>query len=689
MAARLGVDAKAGLRATLRCWGDFALHDAASGDDLRPRGRKARALLAYLAMHPGKPISRERLMGLLWGERPHEQARSSLRQTLFELRDFSRADPPFLRIEREAVALQPGAIRTDIDRWRQLAGDGDYETLLAEIPEADETLFANLDGLDAGFDEWLQVERTRQREALIVLLSDASAGALAAGRTRAARALHARLVELNPEEATPAPATAPLAPLGEVRAPRRHSVAALAAGLVALSAIGAIWVGSGRQPIPASASTPSREVRDLYESARGIIYQRQGAQFPLAEKLLRRALSIDPNYVPAMAALAAITEMSNSTPDSHREAERLARRAVQLDPNSATANGVLGMVLRFESDEARAAIKKAASLDGNDPEIQFWLSNVLSIEGDYIGRLQALRRAAAIDPLWHRASGVAALAAWEMGHSAEADRYAAQLREADPSVAFQCDYALDWAEGDYSGVVRDTLAAREKLNDSKMADWKLGIALLVLGHEQPARLLLRLPPPLWRIATDAGPAPGELEPLMIAANTEDRASFFALTGLRQVLRDGRAKEIVGAYDRRVGPLAGVASGKGPKEEIINYGLQVAQALAAVGRKQEAAILLARADAALRGSLARGSVPNWLYASAAGVWAAQGRREEALKALETALDRGWHYSPMTPLPDMGEIPSFASLRGDPRFERLRQRELDHLARERRELGPVPV
>lgn len=694
MASRLTIDAEATASLRLRCWGDFAIGNADSGADMRPRGRKARALLAYLAMHPGKPVRRERIMALLWGERADEQARSSLRQTLFELREFSRAEHPLLHVEREAVTLLPDVLETDIDRWRHLAVKREYEELLAELPDTDDALFADLDGIDGGFDEWLRVERTRQREVLIALVADASAGALTAGRTRAARALHARLAELNPEDAAPrasAPASVPASEVQSAASPqrRRHHLAIVSTVLFATGTFGASWLAMGRPGTSAAAPAPSREARDLYENARGIVYQRRGSQFSVAEKLLRHALALDPNYVPAMTALAAVLEMNGPTPDSHEEAERFARRAVQLDPDSAKANGVLGMVLRFESDEARAAIKKAAALDGNDAEIQFWLSNVLGSEGDYAGRLQALRRSAAIDPLWHRASGMAALAAWEMGYPEEAERHAARLRDIETNNAFLCDYAIDWSKGDYSEVVRDTIAARERLTDSRLADWKLGMALLVLGREQPARLLLRLPPPLWRVATDAGPAPGELEPLLIAADTDYNSDFFALTALRQVLRAGRVGEIVGAYDRRVGRLGRIASGKAPNEELINEGLQVALALRAVHRDGESARLLTQADAAIRKSIAHGRIPNWLYASAAGVWAAQGRRDEALVALGMALDRGWHYSPMTPRPDMGDIPSFAGLRGDSRFKRLRRRELDHFAREQREAEPMPV
>jgi DNA-binding SARP family transcriptional activator len=59
--------------------------------------KKNRALLAVLALSPGMTATRERLAGLLWGDRPDEQARSSLRQSLAALRkELGDADEALL-----------------------------------------------------------------------------------------------------------------------------------------------------------------------------------------------------------------------------------------------------------------------------------------------------------------------------------------------------------------------------------------------------------------------------------------------------------------------------------------------------------------------------------------------------------------------------------------------------------------
>ena len=48
--------------------------------------RKAQALLAYLALRPGKAHDREKVHALLWPESGKVQAQASLRQVLFTLR---------------------------------------------------------------------------------------------------------------------------------------------------------------------------------------------------------------------------------------------------------------------------------------------------------------------------------------------------------------------------------------------------------------------------------------------------------------------------------------------------------------------------------------------------------------------------------------------------------------------------
>jgi hypothetical protein len=77
---------------------------------LRFRGDTARALLAYLAVHPGTAFGRAQLAALLWPDHPEAVALQNLRQALRRLRTAigdAEADPPFLLATRATIALHP------------------------------------------------------------------------------------------------------------------------------------------------------------------------------------------------------------------------------------------------------------------------------------------------------------------------------------------------------------------------------------------------------------------------------------------------------------------------------------------------------------------------------------------------------------------------------------------------------
>ena len=680
--------------AEMRCWGDFALNDAATGAELRPRGRKARALLAYLATHPGKPIGRERLMTLLWGERGDEQARGSLRQTLFELRDLAYGRG-LLSIGRDAVTLHPGALITDMDRLDQLASAGDYERLLIALPDYDETLFANLDGLAPGFDDWLRIERTRRFDALVALVAAAAQAAEATHDHSMARALRLRLAEFTPAltQILPAattvglPLAAPQSPVavGSMRVRPWRLVTALLFGAALLAILGF----SLRSQPRASAEATRTDARELYATARAEIHERNADRYAIAEALLRRAVAIDPNFASAWVSLGAVVAMRNPTDERLTEAERYVRRGLALAPGVAEAHGTLGMVLGFDRPEARAAIKKAAVLDPNDAQIQFWLSHVYASEGDYGRWLKAAWRAASIDPTWHPATGSSALASWQMGRGAEALAYRERLRQVSFDAAFNCEYAEDWTKGDYSAIIKETLAARPKLEASAEADTKVGYALLTLGYLDQARLLLRLPDDLWRFVSGEVPTRAVFRELHDRARHEEFAAELLPRAVGQLLNAGRGAEVVSYLDDPNSPLGSLASAGASAQNLQKNGVNVALALRSVGRSADADAILRRVEGAVRHSLALGPVPNWLHSSSAQLWAAQGRRDRALADLQTAIDNGWHYNPRAPRPDIADLPAFQTLRGDSRFERLRRRLRSDLDRERDEAALLTI
>ncbi len=176
-------------RFVVRLHGDFRVSATESGYEalgLVPPSRKARALLAILATSADHAASRERLIGLLWSERGEEQARASLRQALAELRRLPYAD--HVLISRRDVRLAPAMFETDVDRIVASAQADDLAGLAALLSDVDSSFVADLEGADPAFDDWLFVERERQRNRLVSEAMDAvgrAAGAESLGHRRA------------------------------------------------------------------------------------------------------------------------------------------------------------------------------------------------------------------------------------------------------------------------------------------------------------------------------------------------------------------------------------------------------------------------------------------------------------------------------------------------------------------------
>ena len=84
---------------------------------------KVKALLAYLALDPGRTVSREKLSGILWPDQPQEIALDNLRQALSRLRKSLNDKlnfPPFLVADREKVRLNSQAdLQVDVVLFKE------------------------------------------------------------------------------------------------------------------------------------------------------------------------------------------------------------------------------------------------------------------------------------------------------------------------------------------------------------------------------------------------------------------------------------------------------------------------------------------------------------------------------------------------------------------------------------------
>src|SRR5262249_61947065 len=115
--------ARSTLRLCLRLLGGFEARLVGGRVVPVPPG-KAQALLAYLALPPGRAHPRDKLAALLWGNRDDEPARNSLRQAIFVIRQALGRRADCLQTGADGVALDSGIVDVDAVRFEALARAG-------------------------------------------------------------------------------------------------------------------------------------------------------------------------------------------------------------------------------------------------------------------------------------------------------------------------------------------------------------------------------------------------------------------------------------------------------------------------------------------------------------------------------------------------------------------------------------
>ena len=180
---------------SLRILGGFRAQHG-SGRALAIRRKKAQALLAYLALHPGATSSRDSLAALLWSGTTDEHARHNLRQTLFALRQAITPDP-FL-VEGELVGLREGVVRVDVAAFERGVRQGTREALREATTLYRGELLEGFRVDEAPFDDWLATEQQRLRELALTALERLLALDLTAGALEQAVATGLRLLALDP-----------------------------------------------------------------------------------------------------------------------------------------------------------------------------------------------------------------------------------------------------------------------------------------------------------------------------------------------------------------------------------------------------------------------------------------------------------------------------------------------------------
>ena len=446
---------------------------------------------------------------------------------------------------------------------------------------------------------------------------------------------------------------------------------------------GRLAIRGGTQP---ENIATSGEVYALYSDARMKIRKRQVAAYDQAHEELEQVVRKDPNFAPGWATLAVIKELGIDNRSSTSSAEDDARRAIALAPNLAAGYAALGLVQR-NGPAAQASLRRALALDPNDIEALNWLANTLD-DSQRDEKLRLYSKVTEIEPLWWPAVFNSLNQLFDNGSSAALDAELARVEKiGNERMTVATKTAIMSRRGDLSGAVNIGLAyyRRASENDRAFVAEFVWTPLAQLG--------------LLDIADRISPSPSDFVPYirkndphaidMIEARMGPKqfwtAGVLPIVGSRVYLLNNQGPRLARQY-RAVASTSEEFEKLVGKDNLAMVAPGAALALRSVGDEAQAQRLLALAEAAT--PRVETLNPEEMV-TLARIHAVKGDTDKAIGLLSAAIRAGW-LPPYLPIhTDIALDPPLNELRKDPRFERLRQQILGHLAKERAELGPVSL
>jgi tetratricopeptide (TPR) repeat protein len=337
---------------------------------------------------------------------------------------------------------------------------------------------------------------------------------------------------------------------------------------------------------------------------------------------------------------------------------------------------------------------KAVRLDPTNAENWNTLGRQYRIDGDYGLELNAFRRAVAIDPLWVRTHFDAAESAWNLNSREESDRYSVRAERGAAPGSFEAlmpQSDRQFRRGDYSGSLATAGKARSVAPPGRLfyADLARARAWRAAGNfadARPAWPFYKVDEIMWRMWRNEAPSPAAIAAAVRKPRESWRGDHRISFMLATLINAGRDNEAASLFDARFPNAAAMRRADGQAHsEFVRRSALVAMALERVGRSAEARGLIRHANDEIGRVLRSRAVPNWYYALAAQLWSVEGRREQAIAALERAYSLGWRYNAQRDsLGDMELEPTYRNLRSDRRFKALAEKTRAHMIRERSEM-----
>ena len=155
-------------------------------------------------------------------------------------------------------------------------------------------------------------------------------------------------------------------------------------------------------PTPSAARVQTVEAEESFARARLLLDQLGKGSVEQALELLERAVSVDPEYAPALAGLAwayGFRSIATTDPADLDSAIRFAERAIAVDPRNSEAHMWRGYALLRKGDygESARACRRATELDPTNATAPYFAGSALLFGGQSADALPYLQRSLELD----------------------------------------------------------------------------------------------------------------------------------------------------------------------------------------------------------------------------------------------------------------------------------------------------
>jgi len=430
---------------------------------------------------------------------------------------------------------------------------------------------------------------------------------------------------------------------------------------------------------------------DLYLLAKQRIAERSQASLEMALKLLTEAISIDPNYAPALAQLGVTTiflseQNYGSMPNAEtgEKAKQYIDKALQLAPQNAEVIAVRGLYIwQYELDHqgAISELKRALAINPNLDNANNWLAIELGTTGALHESLQLRENIFERDPLY--APNITNLQQdyMVMGQAEKAlemlEGLHAYLPDDENVLASTAQVYL--MTGELAKSMEPFLRAHARNpNDSSKRAWYTIFQLSSQQYEIAAQIAPKqiVPMALSRL--------GRSEEALIMGLEAISEGLSPNWYLQSLVENGRFAQLVQELESIWQDLDGFSSDWSGKS---GYGYDamgfIAHAYRKVGDQEKYDDAMSRFRSSLDLQLKQGA-NNWVFTRSRAHYAAlAGDYDAAISFLETSFDQGAYLDTSSDI----AWPIFKPLNGDPRYEAAKAKmnarltiELDKMATE---------